>query len=151
MAQPMAQPSCKDLIQSKFDEQLTDYITADRYFTNHYDDPETRETNRPEDVCESYESFYDYVRQTSLSWDYVDPHTFTDQVVGYWRLQLSYGGPSDEFRVFLKNDKTIGLVFYHYMDWFDGANLKVEDIGKNEVIFRILNDFLELSLFFTES
>ena len=147
----MAQPSCKDLIQSKFDDQLTDYIIADRYFRNHYDNPETREANRPEDVCESYESFYDYVRQTSLSWDYVDPHTFTDQEEGYWRLQLSFGGPSDEFRVFLKDDKTIGLVFYHFMDWFDGANLKVEDIGKNEVIFRILNDFLELSLFFTES
>jgi len=145
----MTQPSCKDLIHIKFNEILASYIVADRYFTEHYNDLETREDNRPDVICPTYESFYDYVGQTALSWDYVKPNTFTDQEEGYWRLQLSYGGPSDEFRVFTyPDDETkIHKVFYHYMDWFDGAKIEVPDIGKNEPIFKALDDFIHLSVF----
>ena len=34
----------------------------------------------------------------ALCFDYVKPHSFKDQVEGYWRMQLSWGGPSDELR-----------------------------------------------------
>ena len=33
-----------------------------------------------------------------LGFDYVEPHTFTDQLEGYWRWQFSWGGPSDALR-----------------------------------------------------
>ena len=32
-----------------------------------------------------------------LGFDYVEPHTFTDQLEGYWRWQFSWGGPATSF------------------------------------------------------
>jgi hypothetical protein len=62
-------------------------------------------------------SLYDY----GLSFDYVEPETFTDEPRGYWRYQLSWGGPSDEFRFFDAGyDGTI--VEYWFLDWWDGAH-----------------------------
>ena len=57
-----------------------------------------------------------------LAFDYVAPGTFTDQKEGYWRYQLSWGGPSDEFRFYAggcgeQRPYRIGYVF---LDWFDG-------------------------------
>ena len=56
--------------------------------------------------------FYEY----GLDFSYVEPNTFNDQFVGYYRYQLSYGGPSDELRF-----HPDGQITYHFMDWFDGA------------------------------
>jgi len=41
-------------------------------------------------------NIYEY----GLSFDYVGPGTFNGQRRGYWRYQLSWGGPSDEFRFY---------------------------------------------------
>ncbi len=60
-----------------------------------------------------------------LSFDYVPMGTFIDQRRGYFRYQLSWGGPSEEFRFF--SDETLGIVrveFWH-LDWFDGACVRV--------------------------
>jgi hypothetical protein len=35
-----------------------------------------------------------------LGFDYVAPGTFVDAPEGYWRYQISWGGPSDEFRFY---------------------------------------------------
>ena len=40
-----------------------------------------------------------------LGFDYVEPHTFTDQLEGYWRWQFSWGGPSDELRGYVNENK----------------------------------------------
>lgn len=62
-------------------------------------------------------SIYDY----GLSFDYVAPGTFTDQKEGYWRYQLSWGGPSDEFRFYSSGPQfTPYRITYVFMDWFDG-------------------------------
>ena len=58
-----------------------------------------------------------------LSFDYVEPHTFTDQLEGYWRWQFSWGGPSDELRAFVNENKEIHRLEYWFMDWMDGAKL----------------------------
>ena len=58
-----------------------------------------------------------------LSFDYVEPHTFTDQLEGYWRWQFSWGGPSDELRAFVNENKEIHRLEYWFMDWMDGANI----------------------------
>ena len=42
-----------------------------------------------------------------LGFDYVEPHTFQDQLEGYWRWQFSWGGPSDELRAFVNPDHSI--------------------------------------------
>ena len=58
-----------------------------------------------------------------LCFDYVDPNTFTAQGEGYWRWQLSWGGPGEEFRIYVNPDKSVHRIEYWYMDWYDGAKV----------------------------
>lgn len=58
----------------------------------------------------------------ALCFDYVAPHTFDDQREGYFRFQISYGGPSDEFRFFVNPDLSCHRIEYWFLDWFDGAS-----------------------------
>tara|TARA_R100000458_G_scaffold38523_1_gene36029 strand:+ start:267 stop:626 length:360 start_codon:yes stop_codon:yes gene_type:complete len=60
-----------------------------------------------------------------LSFDYVEPNTFTDQKEGYWRWQFSWGGPGDELRAYVNRDDSIHRLEYWYLDWFDGAKVNV--------------------------
>ena len=76
-----------------------------------------------------------------LSFDYVAPGTFTGQREGYFRYQISWGGPSDEFRFYVRREDypargrygnveyrtrfVVGRVEYWFMDWFDGAKVDV--------------------------
>ena len=64
---------------------------------------------------------YDY-----LGFNYVEPHTFNDQLEGYWRWQFSWGGPSDERRAYVNRDDSIHRVEYWFMDWMDGAKLELQ-------------------------
>ena len=68
-----------------------------------------------------------------LSFDYVAPGTFEGQRRGYFRFQISWGGPSDEFR--FSTDENFGLtsVQYWFMDWFDGASVTVN--GKDRELW----------------
>jgi hypothetical protein len=60
-----------------------------------------------------------------LGFDYVEPHTFTDQLEGYWRWQFSWGGPSDELRAYVNELREIHRLEYWFMDWMDGAKLEL--------------------------
>ena len=57
-----------------------------------------------------------------LGFDYVPPGTFADQKEGYWRYQLSWGGPSDEFRFYASGcgEHAPYRISYAFLDWFDG-------------------------------
>jgi hypothetical protein len=57
-----------------------------------------------------------------LAFDYVAPGTFSDQREGYWRYQLSWGGPSDEFRFYAGGcgEQRPYRISYAFLDWFDG-------------------------------
>jgi len=57
-----------------------------------------------------------------LCFDYVPAGTFDDHREGYFRYQLSWGGPSDEFRFFVNPDLSCHRVEYWFLDWFDGAH-----------------------------
>ena len=87
---------CKDLVQEQFEGRLEDLKVTD-----------------PDDE--------NYIE--GLCFDYVDPKTFPDQLEGYWRWQLSWGGPSDEFRIYINPDKSVHRIEYWYMDWYDGAHV----------------------------
>ena len=63
----------------------------------------------------------------ALGFDYVEPGTFTDQLEGYWRWQLSWGGPGDEFRIYVNPDKSVHRIEYWYLDWFDGAHVTLDE------------------------
>jgi hypothetical protein len=87
---------CKNLVQEQFEGRLEDLKVTD-----------------PDDE--------NYIE--GLSFDYVDPKTWDDQLEGYWRWQLSWGGPSDEFRIYINPNKSVHRIEYWYLDWFDGAHV----------------------------
>lgn len=92
---------CKDLVREAFNSRMSTIRTL-------YE-AENQETDELGDLAEY-----------GLAIDYVEPGTFTDQTQGYKRYQLSWGGPSEEFRLF--DD---GTMQFWYMDWFDGASVPV--------------------------
>ena len=79
-----------------------------------------------------------------LCFDYVEPHSFPDQVEGYWRWQLSYGGPSDELRALVNENKEIHRLEYWFLDWYDGAHV-VLDEKKNARMWNEVSIMLEAS------
>lgn len=90
--------------------------------------------------CEEYGE--DGLHEYGLSFDYVAPGTFEDQNEGYWRYQLSWGGPSDEIRFYSSN--SAGPIYkaeYWFMDWFDGAKTHVHD---EEIVHNLWEMFSEV-------
>ena len=78
------------------------------------------------------------ISEYGLSFDYVEPNTFKDQKEGYYSYQLSCGGPSDEFRFYVNLDLSLYKIEYYFLDWFDGANKKLN--GKT---FNLLSEIFE--------
>ena len=62
-----------------------------------------------------------------LCFDYVASGTFADQDEAYFRYQLSWGGPSDEFRFFANPDLSCHRIEYWFLDWFDGAQRTLQN------------------------
>ena len=100
------QKKCIDLVNKKYQSRLKDLREA---YNNQNIDLST------------------WLSEYGLNWDYVVPNTFDNQENGYYRWQLSWGGPSDEFRIYTDNEKNIQSVEYWYLDWFDGASITVND------------------------
>ena len=124
---------CADLVHKKYQRTLKDYQNAFNYF-----DKDKREDNNQ---YKGYEDLFDYVNQSGLSFDYVEANTFEDQKSGFWRFQMSWGGPSDEFRIYTDHENNIDYIEYWYLDWFDGAFIRVND----DIIYHICEMFLECS------
>ena len=99
MKQAKIHKKCSDLVQERFEERIKDILITD-----------------PEDE--------NYVE--GLGFDYVEPKTWDDQLEGYWRCQLSWGGPSDEFRIIVNPDTSVHRIEYWYLDWFDGASVTLD-------------------------
>ena len=83
----------------------------------------------PEATTEEGECWNEY----GLCFDYVPRGTFTDEKRGFWRFQLSTGGPGDEFRFYCDEDYQLTKVEYWFLDWFDGACVAVT--GKNRELW----------------
>ncbi len=133
---------CIDLVADNFAEQEQTYKDAQQFFEDYENATKGEQIalkvidKHNGNYFHEYEDLFDYVNQTALCWDYVEPFTFDDQREGYYRLQLSWGGPSDEFRIYTDMSKTIKEIEYWYMDWFDGACVKVpEDTVSWDICF----------------
>lgn len=86
--------------------------------------------------------FHDY----GLAFDYVAPGTFGDQREGYFRFQISWGGPSKEIRLFAQYnggeyDYSLYRAEFWYLDWFDGAK---RDVTHDPAIRWLWEFFLEI-------
>ena len=92
-----------------------------------------------EEGDEDLGTFYEY----GLCFDYVAPGTFGKEEEGeegYFRYQLSWGGPSDEFRFFCGPDFTPYRIEYWFLDWFDGASVTLHGEDRN-LLLEIFDDF----------
>ena len=118
------QLKCKDLVQSSWESQEEDYKT----FKDEGD----------------YESLYDYVNQTALSFDKVHKNSKENIDRSYYRLQISWGGPSTEFRAFLNADHDIDYIEYWYLDWFDGASINIPRDSKS---WEVVEDFVTIETY----
>jgi hypothetical protein len=76
--------------------------------------------------CEKYDEDLGNMDEYGLCFDYVAPETFNDQTEGYFRYQLSTGGPGDEFRIYASQSDeyswSVYRIEYWFLDWFDGAH-----------------------------
>lgn len=85
-----------------------------------------------EEGNEDLPPFHEY----GLSFDFVEAGTFNDQREGYYRYQFSWGGPSDELRIY--HD---GAIEYVYLNWFCGIGFDVSD---DSVFQDVVNFFEEI-------
>jgi hypothetical protein len=65
------------------------------------------------------------LNEYGLCIDYVAPGTFKRKTRGYLRYQISTGGPGDEFRFYMDENRKPVRIEYWFMDWFDGAKVTV--------------------------
>ena len=103
------QPNCKARINKALKGRIED---LEKLFRAYQEGEEER-------YSEDIGTFYEY----GLGVDYVAPHTFRDQRRGYFRYQLSWGGPADEFRFYLDENLNPTRIEYWFLDWFDRAKI----------------------------
>ena len=114
----MSQPSCEDRI----DAQLSSTIETVRARWDSYCKGE-------EDTEEGT------IHEYGLSFDYNE-----DKDCFIWLL--SWGGPQDEFRFFCDLGYNVYRIEYGFLDWFDGATVKLSG-SDNELLEEIWNWFEE--------
>ncbi|MDV2988821.1 MAG: hypothetical protein ACRKGH_09240 [Dehalogenimonas sp.] len=130
----MRQKSCQARLEAELQDRLRDIRTLWRLYQRN---PETshRELGR----------FGEY----GLSCDYVARGTFQGQKRGYFRWQLSWGGPADEFRFYMDENLDAVEIEYWFLDWYDGASRSLS--GENYALLNeIFQNFKDLGLVKTE-
>jgi hypothetical protein len=108
----MAEQTCQERVKENFEGRIDDLRKL-----------WAAEQDGNEDGVEDLGTLNEY----GLAFDFVAPYTFTDQADGYFRYQISTGGPGDEFRFYAQkvNDYTwtVYKIEYWFLDWFDGAHV----------------------------
>tara|TARA_X000000950_G_scaffold43136_3_gene48263 strand:+ start:396 stop:872 length:477 start_codon:yes stop_codon:yes gene_type:complete len=135
---PNKEKKCSELVDKRYRERLEEFKKAQSFLNI---DKETRDQvvdflDVEFSEINNHDNFFEYANEAGLAFDYVEAGTFNDQRAGYYRWQLSYGGPSEELRLFDNGD-----LEYWYLDWFDGACVTVTD----DVFIDLMNEFKDLS------
>ncbi len=122
------QKTCQERVQEELEDRISDLR---RLWRGYQKDPEKS--------VGDLGTFSDY----GLGFDYVAPGTFNDQKRGYFRYQLSWGGPSDEFRFYCDENFKPVEIEYWFLDWFDGASMTLS--GQDyDLLEEIFDDFKEI-------
>jgi len=90
-------------------------------------DGDQEQAREVEEIINTYQDigdFFDY----GLSFDFVEADENTD---GYYRYQLSWGGPSEEIRFYVN-----GAIEFVYLDWFVGIGINCT----SDSVFKDLRD-----------
>ncbi len=115
------QKTCQERVQEHFESRIDD---LEILFKNYQEGKE--------EADEDLGKFYDY----GLCFDYVPAD---DKGSGFFRYQLSTGGPGDEFRFFVDLDYEVYKIEYWVLDWYDGAHVLLT--GKSFDFMREIYDF----------
>ncbi|MDV2988873.1 MAG: hypothetical protein P3T54_01750 [Dehalogenimonas sp.] len=126
----MRQESCQERLNSELQDRLKDIRTLWRL-----------SQRNPEVTHQELGKFEEY----GLSFDYVAKGTFQDQKRGYFRWQLSWGGPADEFRIYTDENLDAVNIEYWFLDWNDGASKRLSG-GAFKLLDEIFQYFKELGL-----
>lgn len=102
----MKQETCEERVEAHLESRMDDLRKLWENYCNGKEDDE------------DLGSIHEY----SLCFDYVPAGTFSDQREGFFRYQLSTGGPGDEFRFFADAERKVHRIEYWFLDWFDGAH-----------------------------
>jgi len=122
---------CKDRIKAEYARTIKTLREIWEY---------ERGPDRADDEREAGHPDHGPFKEYGLGFDYVAPGTFEGQRRGYFRYQLSWGGPSDEFRFFCDERPKPVRIEYWFMDWFDGAK-KVLGGADYDLLADIFDDF----------
>ena len=114
--------NCKERITKELNDRIKDLETLFSLY-KYGEDASDPDLGR----FEEYGLCFDYVEQNP-------PET----PQAYFRYQLSWGGPADEFRFFVNPDLTPYSIEYWFYDWGDSA--KIELTGKR---WKLLEDIFE--------
>tara|TARA_R100000458_G_C8104100_1_gene129602 strand:+ start:124 stop:561 length:438 start_codon:yes stop_codon:yes gene_type:complete len=134
--------TCAEQVQERYQSREDDFVKASEFYDKYEEATEGEKIALEtfyEDVS-GYEDFFDFIFSYGLSFDYVERGTFEDQERGYFRYQLSWGGGQDEFRIYVDYDKQITHIDYWYLDWGDGASIRVDE---NSLSYQVCEQFLE--------
>lgn len=132
------QKKCKDLIQENYDSRNELMEKLIMLNNGQFDQQIQDETDR---FIEEFEKTYGsepseeavdkFREQLIINEDYNEeslyelPIGLSKQTV--FKIELSWGGPADFIRAYVDDEGNLVRVTYHYQDWFDGAEMEVND------------------------
>lgn len=90
----------------------------------------------------SEDNYFEFISEYGLSFDYVESNTDYNSGEGYYRWQLSWGGPSDEFRFYVDDIGNVQEIEYWFLDWFDGASITLTGKEFDDIEALAINYFL---------
>lgn len=123
MSTAVHEQSCKERVGRALSSRISDIKELWQAYNS-------GEEDRSEEFCEY-----------GLSFDYVAPNTFEGQRRGYFRYQISWGGPSEEFRFFCDENHNVVRIEFWFLDWFDGAKKILT--GENFTLMAEIFDFFK--------
>lgn len=80
-------------------------------------DGDREEVRKVEAIIEEFKNGVGDFHEYGLSFDFVEA---TEEHDAFYRYQMSWGGPSDEFRFYVN-----GAIEYVYLDWFSGVGFNL--------------------------
>ena len=131
------QLTCKERVAGELADRLNDIKTANLFYSS-LENIKRKAKNKtiPENFFKivksldlrSYESMTEFLNSYSLCFDFIDgAQAEQENTMNHWRWQISWGGPSDEFRIFWNLEIGIFKIEYCFFDWYDGAKITLND------------------------
>ena len=105
------QRTCKDRVEAELKGRIADLTKLWELY---------------QEGCEKTDEELGHIDEYGLSFDYIAPGTYEGQEEGYFQYQLSWGGPSDDFRIYVDLEYRPYKIEYWFLDWFDGASINLE-------------------------